>query len=197
MTTQAQVLANRRNALKSTGPRTLRGRAAVSQNAVKHALSARQAVITSESRADFEMHRDRLFAVVACPSNLCAARPLPMQFSARTHAIIQNKPNFTKAKMTLNPYLEKHYGKTLHSCPRQNKPNQTQLPRPQTSAPLLITHVKPLYRLRNDRYYTRCMRRCSSMVEHGFRKAGVEGSSPSIGFMLNQAGRRKEVCAGY
>ena len=25
--------------------------------------------------------------------------------------------------------------------------------------------------------------RCSSMVEHGFRKAGVEGSTPSIGFM--------------
>ena len=31
-------------------------------------------------------------------------------------------------------------------------------------------------------YYVAIARRCSSMVEHGFRKAGVVGSSPTIGF---------------
>ena len=44
-----------------------------------------------------------------------------------------------------------------------------------------IWRQKPLYRLSDDGYYGRCMGRCSSMVEHSFRKAGVEGSSPSIG----------------
>ncbi len=51
MATEAQILANRRNAQKSTGTRTREGKAAVSQNAVKHGLLARQAVISPESDA--------------------------------------------------------------------------------------------------------------------------------------------------
>ena len=60
---------------------------------------------------------------------------------------------------------------------------------PERSAPtchLSLVHT-PLYRPRNDRYYTRCMRRCSSTVEHGFRKAGVEGPNPSIGCVTLQS----------
>ena len=45
MASQAQVEANRANAAKSTGPRTSEGKAAVSQNAVKHGLLAEQVVI--------------------------------------------------------------------------------------------------------------------------------------------------------
>ncbi len=40
-----------------------------------------------------------------------------------------------------------------------------------------------VYKPGNDQYYNRHIGRCSSMVEHGFRKAGVEGSNPSIGFI--------------
>ena len=57
MATEAQILAKRRNTQKSTGPRTSQGKAAVSQNAVKHGLSARQAIINSESQADFDLYR--------------------------------------------------------------------------------------------------------------------------------------------
>jgi hypothetical protein len=60
MTTKAQTRANRRNALKSTGPRTNEGKAAVSKNAVKHGLLARQDVIASESQADFDLYRDQI-----------------------------------------------------------------------------------------------------------------------------------------
>ncbi|MBS1875813.1 MAG: hypothetical protein JSU00_21540 [Acidobacteria bacterium] len=42
------------NALKATGPRTAEGKAASSRNAVKHGLTARQALITGESQADFD-----------------------------------------------------------------------------------------------------------------------------------------------
>jgi hypothetical protein len=58
MATEAQILANRCNAQKSTGPRTSEGKAVVSQNAVKHGLSAGQDVISSESQAEFELYRD-------------------------------------------------------------------------------------------------------------------------------------------
>jgi hypothetical protein len=48
MTTQAQIEANRANAQKSTGPRTPEGKATVAQNAVKHGLLARTAVLHGE-----------------------------------------------------------------------------------------------------------------------------------------------------
>jgi uncharacterized protein len=40
-----------------------------------------------------------------------------------------------------------------------------------------------VYKPGNDQYYSRHIGRCSSTVEHGFRKAGVVGSNPTIGFM--------------
>jgi len=60
MPTDAQILANRLNAQKSTGPRTIEGKAAVSQNAVRHGLSAERDVIASESQADFDLFRRQL-----------------------------------------------------------------------------------------------------------------------------------------
>jgi len=60
MATEAQINANRRNAQKSTGPRTAEGKRAVSQNAVKHGLFAREAVIKCEDPAEFELHREAL-----------------------------------------------------------------------------------------------------------------------------------------
>lgn len=60
MSTHAQILANRRNAQNSTGPRTSEGKSAVSQNAVKHGLLARRDVISSESQADFDLYRQQL-----------------------------------------------------------------------------------------------------------------------------------------
>lgn len=55
--------ANRRNARKSTGPVTDSGKAAASQNALRHGLTARQIASTDERGADFAdfaaaLHRD-------------------------------------------------------------------------------------------------------------------------------------------
>ena len=60
MSTESKILANRLNSLKSTGPRTTEGKAAVSQNAVKHGLLAERDVISSESQADFDLYREQL-----------------------------------------------------------------------------------------------------------------------------------------
>ena len=61
MTTEKQAAANRRNAKKSTGPRTDEGKASSSQNALKHGLSADRVVIWDEDPAAFEALRTALF----------------------------------------------------------------------------------------------------------------------------------------
>ena len=53
MTTEAQVAANRLNAQKSTGPRTAEGKAAVTQNAVKHGLRAQAVVLPGEDGQEY------------------------------------------------------------------------------------------------------------------------------------------------
>jgi len=62
MSSEAKITANRRNAEKSTGPRTLEGKAVVALNAIKHGLLARQDVILGEDPQEFELLRQRLRA---------------------------------------------------------------------------------------------------------------------------------------
>jgi len=57
MASQQQIDANRQNAQKSTGPKTPEGKAAVSQNALKHGLTAQQAVLSGEDKDEFEATR--------------------------------------------------------------------------------------------------------------------------------------------
>ena len=65
MATESQIKANRLNAQKATGPRTPEGKAIVSQNAVKHGLLSHQDVISTESQADFDQHRNQMLADLA------------------------------------------------------------------------------------------------------------------------------------
>ena len=61
MATEKQINANRKNAQKSIGPKTDEGKAAVSQNAVKHGLFA-QSVIKGENEAAYEAFHDKMVA---------------------------------------------------------------------------------------------------------------------------------------
>ena len=61
MATAKQAAANRRNAAKSTGPRTKSGKARSNRNALKHGLSAEQVVMLDENPAAFEALRSKLF----------------------------------------------------------------------------------------------------------------------------------------
>jgi hypothetical protein len=54
MLSQRQLEANRRNAQKSTGPKPPQGKAVASRNALKHGLTAQDAVISDEERPHFE-----------------------------------------------------------------------------------------------------------------------------------------------
>ena len=53
MASRRQVKANRRNAQRSTGPRTAEGQAAAAANALQHGLTARQLILYDEAEGDF------------------------------------------------------------------------------------------------------------------------------------------------
>jgi hypothetical protein len=58
MSTPAQILANWQNSESSTGPRTEEGKAASSQNAVKHGATAQTVVLAWEDRREFDSLRN-------------------------------------------------------------------------------------------------------------------------------------------
>jgi hypothetical protein len=60
MATDRQIAANRENALKSTGPNTPEGRAAVRLNSLTHGLTAKTLVLPGESEEDFGSLLDSL-----------------------------------------------------------------------------------------------------------------------------------------
>jgi len=94
MSTEAQILANQRNAQKSTGPRTTEGKAAVSQNAVKHGLLTRQDVISSECQADFDLYRQQFLAELAPVSpmeSMLAERIVSLSWRLKRVCRIQNQ----------------------------------------------------------------------------------------------------------
>jgi len=94
MTSEAQILANRRNTQKSRGPQTAEGKAIVSQNAVRHGLSARQDVICSENRAEFDLHRGRMLADLAPigpVESMLAERIVGLSWRLRRAGRIQNE----------------------------------------------------------------------------------------------------------
>ncbi len=54
MATPSQIQANRRNALKSTGPTSPAGKARSSQNALRHGFASKQIVLNTEDEAAFQ-----------------------------------------------------------------------------------------------------------------------------------------------
>jgi len=94
MATEAQVVANRSNARKSTGPRTAEGKATVAQNAVKHGLSSRVDVIRGEDQAEFDLHREAMLgelAPVGAMEVMLAERVVGLSWRLKRVERIQNE----------------------------------------------------------------------------------------------------------
>ena len=92
--TQSQIHANRLNALKSTGPKTQEGKATVSQNALKHGLSARHDVVITENQADFDLHRDSLLEELSPQGpmeSMLADRIISLSWRLKRADLIQNQ----------------------------------------------------------------------------------------------------------
>ena len=105
MATQAQILANRRNAQKSTGPRTAEGKAAVAKNAIKHGLFARQNVVISEDQAAFDALREEMLAELApegVMESLLAARIVSLTWRLQRAERMQNELIDVKIRREIN-----------------------------------------------------------------------------------------------
>jgi hypothetical protein len=70
MSSDQQIAANRRNARRSTGPRTSAGKAKVLVNALKHGLTGREVVLPNENQDKFDSFRSGLLADVAPEGDL-------------------------------------------------------------------------------------------------------------------------------
>jgi hypothetical protein len=58
MATEKQIAANRRNSLKSTGPRTLRGKAAIRLNNLRHGLQSTADILPGQDLKELNQIRD-------------------------------------------------------------------------------------------------------------------------------------------
>src|SRR5437763_2645320 len=77
MATSKQIEANRRNAQKSTGPKTPQGKSIVSQNSVQHGLLAANPVCLPEEQAEHEKfiaHLRAHWAAHGCAEELALNR---------------------------------------------------------------------------------------------------------------------------
>jgi hypothetical protein len=93
MATTAQILANRNNSRKSTGPKTAEGKAAVSQNAVKHGLFS-DSLIGGENPADYEVFHDEMLAdlkPVGAVETMLAERIISLWWRLRRAERMQNQ----------------------------------------------------------------------------------------------------------
>ena len=64
MASEKQIIANRQNALTSTGPRSLAGKTRSRLNAVRHGLTATQAMLPGEDPSEFAGLRSAMFASI-------------------------------------------------------------------------------------------------------------------------------------
>ena len=131
MSTEAQIQANRQNAQKSTGPRTPEGKAAVSQNALKHGLRARHAVIVGEDPGQFETHRDQLLAELAPQGPLESAlahRAVGLAWRLQRAERLQNEAfDALHAETTTSPLARLHRSLLPKSLARPDAPDTPDL----------------------------------------------------------------------
>ncbi len=111
MATQAQIAANHQNCLKSTGPKTTKGKSAVSQNAIKHGLTAAQAVIDSEDQIEFDLYKEQFFEELSPQTpmeTMLTERVVTLSWRLKRSARIQNQTiDAMNAPKPISPLMAK------------------------------------------------------------------------------------------
>ena len=130
MTTQSQINANRQNAKKSTGPKTPEGKAAASQNSIKHGLLARSNVLSSESQQEFDLHRNLLFEELAPATpmeSILTDRIVSLTWRLKRTETLQTQTfeaiDEHTNKNPLTQFTESFLPKALKKAPAEPKPD--------------------------------------------------------------------------
>jgi hypothetical protein len=118
MSTQKQINANRKNAQKSTGPKTEEGKAAVSQNAVKHGLFS-DSLIRGENPDVYEAFHDEMLADLApagAVETMLAERVISLWWRLRRAERMQNQAlDDMIEKCITNPLPRRLHGMECHA----------------------------------------------------------------------------------
>src|SRR4030095_14390166 len=111
MATQSQIAANRKNAQKSTGPKTPEGRDAVRLNGLKHGLTSEILVLPGESVADFEHLLDSLQAEhqPTTPTEVILVRQMAMASWRLQRLLHMEAAHYRRRRDDLEHYFEKYY----------------------------------------------------------------------------------------
>jgi hypothetical protein len=118
MSTEAQSNANRRNAEKSTGPKTPEGKAVVAQNALTHGLSAEREILGFEDHSEYERHKEKVLGELKPTGyieEMLAQRIVSLSWRVRRADRMQNAVmEYLAAKQTGGPSATEHaLGKTV------------------------------------------------------------------------------------
>ena len=176
MATQAQIIANRRNAQRSTGPRTPSGKTLASQNSLKHGLLARRNVITTESQEEFDHHRDALLNELDAQTpmeSMLADRIVSLSWRLKRADLTQNQAIDTLIEeTTTNPLakLAKSFGIKGFAAPQ---------PEPTDSHPDLTLGRIALKDFSNARVLDRLLM-YERRIEHSLYKTTLEPSEPNL-----------------
>jgi ribosomal silencing factor RsfS len=148
MATLKQFEANRRNAQKSTGPKTPEGKSAVSMNALRHGLRARTVVLPGEDPTEFHHLCDDLQAEWTPQSRTEQFYVEQMAVSqwklTRMEVVEVNIFKDTDAKSQLSTLdrlwqaehrLERSYARAQHELERLQKSRPQPAPQPEEPPP--------------------------------------------------------------
>jgi hypothetical protein len=118
MATEKQINANRKNAQKSTGPKTAEGKAAVSKNAVKHGLFT-DSLIRGENPADYAVFHNEMLAdlkPVGAVETMLAERVISLWWRLRRAERMQNQAlDDMMEKCITNPLPRRLHGLECHA----------------------------------------------------------------------------------
>ncbi len=167
-TSQKQIEANRRNAKKSTGPKTEQGKQVVSGNSVKHGMYSKQIVIQSmhysEDPEEYEVLYESLVADLE-PENSFqehlvrkitnaiwrSRRVIFAESAAIKNKLLQIEGD-VKAGVVFSEFLNTDFGEDRQTRMAQNLVNRALIPGEDMSVNLLR------YEMRMDRQLTRLFR---------------------------------------
>ena len=116
MATEAQINANKENSQKSTGPKTAEGKAAVSQNALKHGLFASGMVVNGEDQAEFDLYSEAMLGEmkpVGPIESMLAGRIVSLSWRLKRTDRMQNQAINEMLKWLITPPPIELYARSL------------------------------------------------------------------------------------